>query len=204
MARRTKEESEQTRDLLLQVAEQLFLEKGLAKTSLSDIAKAAGMTRGAIYWHFEDKGALFTAMHEKVKLPFDLLMEEAIAKDDPVEGLKVATVKSLQNIVTDIRARNVFSILMFTCNQNLGDDGDGVPRAQKCRNDAIDKLEQVLIKIHKQGKLISSLNPREAAYYLHSFVAGVFIDYVRYPNELDLEKMAPTFIDNFFKGLIQA
>lgn len=51
MARKTREEAEQTRYLLLDTAEQLFSEKGVSKTTLADIASAAGLTRGAVYWH---------------------------------------------------------------------------------------------------------------------------------------------------------
>lgn len=201
MVRRTKEEAQQTRESLIAVAERLFLEKGVAKTSLVDIAKEAGVTRGAIYWHFEDKDSLFCAMHEQVKLPFDLMIEEAIAKDDPVEGLRQMTIKSLQNIVDDERSRNVFKILMFQCYQQI-DNGEK-PREQECRSNVLQKLEKILIKIDKMGKLNPALTPSEAAHFLHSFISGTFSDYVRHPDEYDLVKMAPIFVDSFFKGLFR-
>lgn len=200
MARRTKEEAEQTRESLIAVAERLFLEKGVAKTSLVDIAHAAGVTRGAIYWHFEDKDALFQAMHEQVKLPFDLLVEEAIAKDDPVEGLRHVIIKSLLNIVHNERSRNIFKILAFRCDQEA-QKCEGVPREQQCRSNVLVKMEKILTKIDKMGKLDKAYTPHDAAYYLHSFMIGSFLDYVRYTDEYDLEKLAPTFVDTLFKGL---
>src|SRR5690606_12983243 len=57
--RRTKEQAEQTRASILAAAEQLFLEKGVAHSTLDQIARAAGVTRGAVYWHFENKAHLF-------------------------------------------------------------------------------------------------------------------------------------------------
>ena len=54
MVRRTKEEALETRNLLLDVAERVFNEKGVSRTSLAEIAEAAGLTRGAIYWHLVD------------------------------------------------------------------------------------------------------------------------------------------------------
>jgi len=48
MVRRTKEEAEQTRDQILDAAEILFFERGVAHTSLEQIARAAGVTRGAV------------------------------------------------------------------------------------------------------------------------------------------------------------
>lgn len=67
--RRTKEEAERTRCELLAAAERLFLEQGVAHTSLEQIARAAGVTRGALYWHFANKADLFHAMLEQVRLP---------------------------------------------------------------------------------------------------------------------------------------
>jgi putative PEP-CTERM system TPR-repeat lipoprotein len=62
MARRTKEEAQETRNRILDFAEHVFNEKGVSRTSLDDLARAAGVTRGAIYWHFRNKAELFDAM----------------------------------------------------------------------------------------------------------------------------------------------
>ncbi len=59
MARKTKEQAQATRQHILDVALRLFSQQGVSSTSLAEIAKAAGVTRGAIYWHFKDKSDLF-------------------------------------------------------------------------------------------------------------------------------------------------
>ncbi|MCL4562239.1 MAG: TetR family transcriptional regulator, partial [Chloroflexi bacterium] len=58
--RRTKEEAAETRDLLLKSALSVFSQKGYSATTLGDVARAAGVTRGAIYWHFGSKAELYT------------------------------------------------------------------------------------------------------------------------------------------------
>lgn len=73
--RRTKEQAEQTRVAILEAAERLFLEKGVAQCSLEQIARAAGVTRGAVYWHFENKAHLFHEMLSQVRLPPEQLTE---------------------------------------------------------------------------------------------------------------------------------
>ncbi len=65
MVRKTKEDAEKTYYALLNSAEQLFSIKGVAKTTLGDIAKHAGMTRGAVYWHFKNKDSIVEALWQE-------------------------------------------------------------------------------------------------------------------------------------------
>lgn len=65
MARNTREGTEATRLALISAARRLFIEKGYADTATPDIVAAAGVTRGALYHHFEDKKALFRAVIEQ-------------------------------------------------------------------------------------------------------------------------------------------
>lgn len=66
MVRRTKEEAQATRNLILDTAEVVFHERGVSRRTLNDIAQAAGLTRGAIYWHFQDKADFFNAMTQRI------------------------------------------------------------------------------------------------------------------------------------------
>lgn len=60
--RKTKEDMLITREKILQAGFECFDANGFEQTSLAAIAEAAGVTRGAIYWHFEDKKELFRAV----------------------------------------------------------------------------------------------------------------------------------------------
>ena len=62
MARRTKDDALKTRQMLLDAAIEQFAQRGVSSTTLTDIADAAGVTRGAVYWHFASKSELFNAM----------------------------------------------------------------------------------------------------------------------------------------------
>jgi AcrR family transcriptional regulator len=85
--RLTREDSQdQTRQRLLDAAQRLFARKGLDKTSVEDIAEAAGYTRGAFYSNFKTKGDLFIELlrrdHTRADAEFSALLNDELALDD--------------------------------------------------------------------------------------------------------------------------
>ena len=112
MARRTKEDAAATRDSILDAAEKLFVEQGVSRTTLQHIATAAGVTRGAIYWHFDDKSALFNAMMERVTLPFECALSVLDTSDDAnmLADLRKFFVEIFRVTETNPQARRVLEI----------------------------------------------------------------------------------------------
>ncbi len=76
--RRTKEEAEQTRQDLLDAALTVFSQKGYTATRLEDVARAAGVTRGAIYHHFGSKAELYSALIEEANKVGNSAIDRAV------------------------------------------------------------------------------------------------------------------------------
>lgn len=51
-----------TKQMILEAAIVVFNQKGYARTTLGEIARAAGVSRGSIYWHFKGKELIFLAL----------------------------------------------------------------------------------------------------------------------------------------------
>jgi AcrR family transcriptional regulator len=87
--RRTQaERSEATRAALIAAARRLFAERGYAGVGTEELVRASGVTRGALYHHFQDKADLFAAVFEQIERELaERLATEALSKEDPWEGL---------------------------------------------------------------------------------------------------------------------
>lgn len=86
-ARRTQSERrDSTRRTLVSAARQLFAQKGYAETSTPEIVAEAGVTRGALYHHFADKQALFTAVVEEEHMLVAMAINAATSASDEEPG----------------------------------------------------------------------------------------------------------------------
>ena len=86
---RKAERSAQTRRLLLDVARRLFAEHGYAGTATEQVVQQAGVTRGALYYHFRDKQDLFRAVVEDLQEELmQRLLAAAAAEADPWQRLR--------------------------------------------------------------------------------------------------------------------
>jgi AcrR family transcriptional regulator len=90
-----------TRAQLIQAGRALFAERGYAGVGTEEIVARAGVTRGALYHHFEDKKDLFRAVHEQLERDLATSIGEQIAGvEDPWEAL-VRGVRGFLNASTD-------------------------------------------------------------------------------------------------------
>lgn len=202
MVRRTKEAAEETRARILDTAEQVFHEKGVTRTSLADIASRAGVTRGAIYWHFENKADLFQAMCERATLPLEAMLSE-IGKedlDDPLASLRAGCVGVLRQVEEDARCRRVFEIMSHKC-EFVDEMAGTMARRQGCRQDAMALIEDNLAMALKRGQLPAGLDARRAAIGLFAYLDGLIHNWNLMPEHYSLADEAGPLIDLFLNGL---
>ena len=202
MARRTRKEAAATREALLGAAERVFRAKGVAHATLSEVAAAAGVTRGAVYWHFRDKAELFEAMCERAAMPMETMLDAAGGGrgGDPLGTLRGMAVLGLTRLASDPRTQAVFDVIFHKCEFTA--DLEPVARRQHAADD--DCARQVIALIEEaiaRGQLPADCDPRLAAQMLKSFMIGVMHEWVQNPQSYDLARAAPAFIDALLAGL---
>lgn len=116
MARRTKEESETTREEILDAAVWCFSRYGTSGTSLSKIAARTGHSRGAIYWHFRGPVELLRAVIERGQLPILEQLNLACGSESGfVSALRVCLLANFNLIQSDPNVRGALTIQAFRC-----------------------------------------------------------------------------------------
>lgn len=204
MARRTKEDAEKTRESLLDAAEAVFLRRGVSRATLEEIAREAGLTRGAVYWHFENKAAIFSAMHDRVKLPMDVMFDALTGGPDPLAGLKEMVLHVFHLVEKDAHVRNVLTILRLRSGDAHYAENDTADTLRRKSKDVHDKFTRVFQQIERHHPLSTGLTPEFAAMAFHSFISGVLWDYLTAPESYPLRRMAAPLVDMFFRGVLKS
>ncbi len=202
MVRRTKDEAQETRNRILDAAEHVFSERGVSRTSLEDIAQAAGVTRGAIYWHFKDKRDLLSGMVNRVTLPLEAMTARASddSVEDPIASLKACAVTALRRTATDPQVQRVFDVVTHKC-EYLGEMAGVNNRISAAQKGCVDRAEQAIRNAIKRGLLPEGVNPRLAAIGLDAMLYGLIANWLANPAYVPLERQAEAIIDLYLSGL---
>lgn len=202
--RRTKEDAEKTRIAILDAAEHLFLERGVAHTSLDQIARQAGVTRGAVYWHFQNKAHLFHEMLNQVRLPLEPLAEQLAAVDDmaSLQLLRDLCVEAMANLVLDEKRRRILTVLLRRC-EFTEELREAEERHEAFVNQFIALCEHQFALPAVQAQLRPGITPRLASRALHAMLVGLFSDWLRDPKLFDAQHDTPAIFDSCLRGLLQ-
>ncbi len=200
MVRRTKEEALATRHRLLDAAELLFHRDGVAATSLADIAREAGLTRGAIYWHFTDKADLFEAMMSRVILPMEGAPVRTRPADNPLEAVRAEFMDVLRRTVDDPQVQRVFDIASHRV-EYVGELQAVRDRAVAAHTEWLARMEQSLRQAMRLGQMGRRMPARAAAIGLHALIAGLLRTWLLEPQSFDLMTVGRQTLDAYLAGL---
>lgn len=202
MVRKTKEEAQATRCALLDAAERLFLAQGVSRTSLQDIAGAAGVTRGAVYWHFKDKSDLVNAMMDRVILPLEVACAGLDADDGgPVLPVVHGLMLDLFVRVTeDEQLRRVLAITLHKM-EDIDELRAVRERRVQVRQGFLDRLARALQRAQAHGELGAAWPAPPLALGLHALLDGLLQCWLLDPKAFDLRRVGAQALDVHFAGL---
>ena len=205
MARKTKEEAERTYHAILDAATALFIRQGVANTTLKDIAAEAGMTRGAIYWHFDNKDAVIQALWlrnaDTLHQNFSDMLEH-ITPPHAAANFRQGIKNMIQSLVNEPELGQILRIVIH--NVEYTDQQTELQEFLKQKKESFDTaMTSAFTALKKCHALKVDLPPDLLAQSLLSYIHGLIHTYLSpVHRKLDLRKDGNVLIDLFLDALL--
>lgn len=205
MARRTKEEALQTRQALLDAAEVVFDARGVSEASLQEIAEVAGVTRGAVYWHFRDKADLFNALMDRAILPFEQrwLDDRAPAPAAPLAEVVAIAADMFRATSRDSRLQRAVSISSQKTSY-VAELGAVRERRLVVQARARKRFEMLLRQARRAGELPPGARPADVARALVALIDGLVIHWMLDGRRFNLCQVGEPAVRHLLAGVAKA
>ncbi len=202
MARKTKQQALETRHQIIDAAIARFSAYGVSMTSLADIAATAGVTRGAIYWHFKNKTDLLNEIWLQSESGLQDLEHEYQTKypSDPLSVMRAMLIYVFKSTVCDHRRRSLMEIIFHKC-EFVGEMTMLQMMQQNLYLECYEKIEDVLQGCIAAGQLPVELNTQRAAIIMRGYVSGIMENWLFMPERFDLAADAVNLVDTLIDML---
>lgn len=199
--RRTKEEAAVTRAAVLKAALSVFSAKGYTTATLDDVAKAAKVTRGAIYWHFKSKADLYNTLTGELSARGADLVQQAVAEGGSLlDILRRVFVRQCALIEEDKEARAVMELAL----SKPGTDPElqaGRKKQLEAGSALIEGIAGAMQQGIAQGILRNDIDPVDMARAFIAFENGAIQLWLASPKSFSLKQSAESFAEILITGL---
>ncbi|MEW6269063.1 MAG: TetR/AcrR family transcriptional regulator [Thermodesulfobacteriota bacterium] len=183
---------------LMAIAIDCFARYGYAGTSIDRIARAAGVTKGALYYHFRDKEQLlFEAVKERIGAFEQHVVERVGRASDPAEALRRIARICAQNAIQDNHRRFILTLMVEALDTNAALSSEFREMLHRFRS-----FHRHLIRQGQESRLFRA--DVDAAVAAESFVSGILgaeIQYYQDPERIDLARSLDVHVEQFLAWL---
>lgn len=186
----------ETREGILDAAEDCFLEQGFSRTGLEAIAVRAGVTRGAVYWHFKNKDEVLEAVISRVSVPFFHGLERASRPDGttPLRDLRALLRQSFIDLSEQPRVRNALEVIELRCEVPCAGDSISAIRTSGMRQTE-SRISAAFKRAAELGQLRDGIAPETCARTLHFVISGALRMHLLDPAHIDLRRDGLAAVD---------
>jgi TetR/AcrR family acrAB operon transcriptional repressor len=200
--RKTKEDADITKQSILDAAIVMFSEYGVAKTSLDKIAKAANVTRGAVYYHFSSKQEIFEALHEQLHTPFIHTITEGIASFNANAMIQLQEIctKLLIELEENQTKKKIATLFLLRCDYS-GEFAQTKERFNERKKRKLIALSKYFDKAIEQGIFPKDTDAMLLAIGISAYLRGIAIEYLEDPDAFSMNDNAAKLIGMYFGRL---
>lgn len=198
---RTPKNPEETKKELLKAAMQVFCSTNYSAAKLEDIAKVAGVTRGAISWHFKNKETIIkTLLNETFDIDYYSLFPLYNSEDDPTDILR-----SIVELLTKDRLNKYNEIVLF--NNIQFENFNEQPKIVAHIDDLFTKIFELHSKLIEKGIADESfkqeINPQFETRFFYNFFWGFFTNQHRFFSNYSEEELKKHFEYNIITRILK-
>lgn len=201
MARKTKEDAEVTRQNLLGAALKVFSRQGYAAARLEDIAEEAGVTRGAIYWHFKNKADLYNILVGETLGGIQSVVDRAVRQGGSfleIQRRVMIYITTLPEVDEVYRAVMELTILKTGYEPELQE-------GLRAKNEGARQIEEELAGYFRMGIAIgevrAELDPVIAARSMMAYMNGILLNWLMDQQAFSLRECVPALVDIYIRGI---
>jgi TetR/AcrR family acrAB operon transcriptional repressor len=200
--RKTKVEAEITRKKLLDAALKVFSKKGYVSTTLDDIAREAGVTRGALYWHFKGgKPDIFKDLINERTQGVQLAVNAVIVEGgSALHMLERILVRTLEYLVEDDEFRAVQELAILKT-EVVPELEDTMKDKYRLQHESVRSFADLVKKAQEEGDVRKDIDPNIAAVAAISIMSGVTVVWMMDNTLFPLKEYATPIIHTFIDGL---
>lgn len=204
VARKTKEEAMRTKQKLLDSALEVMCERPYSRISMTEIAERIGYSKGAIYWHFNNKHDLLLRLVDASCAITEEVLSEAvrISGDQSLDGLR-SYYKHLMSFQSQNNTFKMFHKLMHNRHEWPGDVLEKVTSLLTSRiNKECKAIETMLIGMQKEGKMNKSISAKGTAALISAVFHGLFMFQVEGVYNTDFAMYVDPIFDSIQRDLL--
>ncbi len=202
MARRTKQDAEETRKNILKAALDIIYEKGYARSTFVDIAKEIKLTKGAVYWHFKSKPEMFLALSRQMEKRNESMSQNMFDKTDTLMELKEMLFEMILLTAEDEAFRKYYTIVFYR--MEWTEELLTIKQFFDHQNELmLGWIADVLRHARSENEIPRDSNIHHLSKALYGFFGGL-LSYCLSATEKDkgiISEIVETGLDTFFNGL---
>ena len=202
MVKKTKREALQTKRALIDSAIIMFRKKGYSDTTLEDIASNAGLTRGALYWHFKGKAEIFRYIYEGLTKKLDEIMSRTIDDENATLNSVADYLKESFNMLKKDFDVMITLELLILKTELSGELKSVAERDKKYVCTQVDKISSLIEKHIKANNINSDLDSREAALSIMVMHRGLALIYITNRHIIPHDESYIRIIDSFVQNIV--
>ena len=194
MAKRTKEDALETREKILDAAIEVFDRRGVSRPSLTEIAELAGVTRGAVYGHFQNKADLFSALADRIQLPDESLCQAPHHSCDPIGELRNRWLFLYREVMSNEQWHRIFAIILLRC-EWVPENGEINQRCNEGHAEGTVRLRNLIEGAVSVGQLPADLDIEMAVPVVHASIIGLLQEWLMNPEAFNIAEVGARHVE---------